>query len=253
MQEVRAKGISIEPMSEKYRRLVLATGWESWVPGQFVMVRVPDGSVLIRRPFGIVEVESGKLEICFKVTGPGTDALSQVASGDHIDVLGPLGHGFDVHAGSHHVLVAGGYGIAPLVGLAKKLSEESEPVSLFYGAKSEDHLLYRAELDALDGDVVFVTEDGSVGQKGLVTDAVKEKLAKAKKSAVYACGPEPLMQALAKLGRKKKVPVQVSMDQYMACGIGVCLGCICENKDGTHVRACREGPVFNAEELKWQT
>lgn len=238
-------------MSVKYRRLRLQTGWSTWDPGQFVMVRIPGSPVLIRRPFGIVGIDEGVLEICFKVIGPGTQGLAHVQQGDKVDVLGPLGHGFETICGVDHMLIAGGYGIAPLLGLARMLVKSGEKVTLFYGAKNEDHLLYGDELSKLSIEAVITTEDGSVGQSGLVTEAVEGALSKAKKPVIYACGPRPLMKAVAELGEKNNISVQVSLDEYMACGIGVCLGCMIEKRDGTHVRACREGPVFNASELKW--
>lgn len=251
MQETKATIQSIEPMSDKYRRLILATDWDAWTPGQFVMMRMPHGPAFIRRPFGIVDMRDGALEICFKMVGPGTKALAEAKVGDHIDVLGPLGKGFEVAKGKNHMLVAGGYGIAPILGLAHQLVETGEGATLFYGAKSKEHLLYRDELSRLSVDVVMTTEDGGVGRKGLVTEAIQDELQEMKGVALYACGPEPLMRAMAKLGKEKSVPVQVSMDRYMACGMGVCLGCMCTTKDGDNVRACREGPVFDARELKW--
>jgi dihydroorotate dehydrogenase electron transfer subunit len=251
VRETSAEVKSIEQMSTKYRRLKLITRWGSWVPGQFVMVRTPGGAVLTRRPFGIVDIDDGVLEICFKVIGPGTLALSHVIPGEKVDVLGPLGSGFEISHDAHHVLIAGGYGIAPLLGFARRLAASNERVLIFYGAKNEEHVLYRDELAKLPIEVEIATEDGSVGHRGLVTDLVTKTLSKIENPAIYACGPRPLMKAVAELGSEHYMPVQVSMDQYMACGIGVCLGCMCEKEDGTNLRACREGPVFKADELKW--
>jgi dihydroorotate dehydrogenase electron transfer subunit len=251
MKETSAEVKAIDSMSTKYKRLRLITGWSSWVPGQFVMVRTPGYGALTRRPFGIVDINNGVLEICFKIIGPGTQALSHVKPGEKVDVLGPLGSGFEISHDAHHVLIAGGYGIAPLLGFARRLSASNERVHVFYGAKTVEHVLYLDELAKLHVEVEIATEDGSVGHHGLVTDLVNRTLSKIENPAIYACGPKPLMKAVAELGSDHHMPVQVSMDQYMACGTGVCLGCICEAEDGSHLRACREGPVFKAEELKW--
>lgn len=251
MRETKATVGSIDVLSERYRRLNLNVDWEGWVPGQFVMVRIPDGVVLVRRPFGIVRVENDVLELCFKLVGPGTNALAHLTKGDDVDVLGPLGHGFDEVEDAMHVLVAGGYGIAPILGLARKLVAEGAKPAVVYGAKTSEDLLYRKELTALGCDLHLVTEDGSYGKRGLVTDVLESGLASLEKPALYACGPRGLLNVVAKMGLARKVPTQVSMDEYMACGIGVCLGCMCEKNDGTRARACREGPVFDAKELKW--
>ncbi len=251
MRETRAEVLSVDVLSERYRRLFLATGWKSWTPGQFVMVRVPGNAVLLRRPFGIVGVETGVTELCFKIVGQGTKTLAHLKAGDHVDVLGPLGRGFEYVDGATPLLVAGGYGIAPIMGLARQCTAKGCHARIYYGAKEARHILYRDELESLPADVHFFTEDGSLGEKGVVTSAVARALESTSSQAIYACGPKGMLESLAELGQEYDVPTQVSMDEYMACGIGVCLGCMCERADGSQVRACREGPVFNARELKW--
>ncbi len=251
MKDLRAKVQFIESMTEKYRRLVLDTEFDQWTPGQFVMVGVPHHAVFTRRPFGIVGIERGALEICFKVVGPGTRALARTLPGDLIDVLGPLGKGFEAVPGSIHVLVAGGYGIAPILGLARMLAAKKERIAVFYGAKAQDHLLYRDELSRLPLTLTMSTEDGSMGEQGVVSDVVRKALSTYDRPVIYACGPEGLMRTMARMGEEQGVPVQVSLDRYMACGMGTCLGCIVEKNDGTQVRACREGPVFDAKTIKW--
>lgn len=251
MHETKARVESIDVISEKYRRMTLQVGWQEWTPGQFVMVHVPCGSIIVRRPFGIVGIEDGVLELCFKLVGPGTNALAHVKVGDDVEVLGPLGRGFDELKGTAHVLVAGGYGIAPIFGLARKLAAEGRKPVIAYGAKAAADLLYRHELNSLGCDLHFFTEDGSVGEKGMVTDTLASLLASLDEPLLYACGPKGLLQAVAAMGLEGGTPTQVSLDEYMACGIGVCLGCMCEMNDGTRQRACREGPVFNARDVKW--
>ena len=248
MQDTLATIESIESVSKSYRRMKLRVDWDAFTPGQFVMVRVPDDVAFIRRPFGIVGLEGGILEICFKVIGGGTEALANAKPGDRISVLGPLGKGFEIAEAQKHVLVAGGYGIAPIVGLVRQLIAQGAACVVGYGAASAEHLLYFDELRAMDCDLRITTEDGSEGTKGLITDVLETELDDA---ALYCCGPDGLMKAVAKLGDKNGIFTQVSMDRYMACGMGLCLGCVCESVDGRNLRACKEGPVFDASMIKW--
>lgn len=226
----------------------LKVDWDSFTPGQFVMIRVPGDQAFIRRPFGIAGFENGACEICFKVIGAGTKSLADAEVGDDIDVLGPLGNGFEIADVKKHVLVAGGYGIAPIVGLARRLIGDGKECVIAYGAASAEHLLYTEELRALGCDLMVTTEDGSEGRKGLITDVLSDFDSE---SAIYCCGPDGLSKAVADLGKKQDIRVQVSLEKYMACGIGLCLGCVCETKEGKNVRVCKEGPVFDAKEIKW--
>lgn len=248
MKDILATITSVETISERYRSMKLRVDWDSFVPGQFVMVRVPGDAAFIRRPFGIVGVEGGACEICFKIIGAGTQALSGAKVGDRVSVLGPLGNGFEIADTKKHVLVAGGYGIGPIIGLARRLVDQGKECVIAYGAASAEHLLYMNELRALNCDLRVTTEDGSEGTKGLITEALGDITSDC---AIYCCGPDGLSKAVADLGEKQNVRVQVSLEKYMACGMGLCLGCVCEKRDGSHVRACREGPVFDASELAW--
>jgi dihydroorotate dehydrogenase electron transfer subunit len=249
MKDVLATIKSIATVSQRYRRMKLRVDWDAFTPGQFVMVRVPGDKAFIRRPFGIVGLEGGICEICFKVIGAGTQSLADAKEGDRVSVLGPLGNGFEIADAKKHVLVAGGYGIAPIVGLARHLIGEGKECVIGYGAASAEHLLYMDELRSLGCDLRITTEDGSEGMKGLITDALGDVLSGS--AALYCCGPDGLLKAVAKLGEKNGIRTQVSLDRFMACGIGLCLGCVCETVAGTNVRACREGPVFDASTIKW--
>lgn len=249
MQDTLAIIESIETVSKRYRRMKLHVDWDAFTPGQFVMVRVPGDGAFIRRPFGIVGLEGGACEICFKVIGSGTQSLADVKPGDRVNVLGPLGNGFEVADAKTHVLVAGGYGIAPIIGLARQLIGEGKKCSIGYGAASAEHLLYMDELRSLGCDLRITTEDGSEGKKGFITGALKDLLSDS--AALYCCGPDGLSKAVAKLGEKNDIRTQISLDRFMACGMGLCLGCVCETKDGKNVRSCKEGPVFDAKEMKW--
>lgn len=241
-----------EPLSERVHRLRFGVDWEAYTPGQFVMVRIPGEAVFLRRPFGIARLEGGVAEICYKVVGRGTARLAELARGTAIDILGPCGHGFVMPTAKENaVLIAGGYGIAPLLGLAKQLREARRDVHCFYGGKSEEEFFCVDELRGMGVDLVLATEDGSAGERGLVTEVLAAQLDAIVRPVLMACGPEGLMHAVARFGLERGIPTQVSRDAYMACGIGVCLGCVCETAAGDSVRTCREGPVFRAEELKW--
>jgi dihydroorotate dehydrogenase electron transfer subunit len=241
-----------EPLAGDAYRLRFPVDWRSFMPGQFVMVAIPGGTVFLRRPFGIARVADGCAEVCYKVVGRGTAALARAPVGTPLDVTGPCGRGFGLPAaGQTAVLVAGGYGIGPMLGLCDALLHDGMRVELFYGAKRASELLYLPELKELGIALHLATEDGSVGAKGLVTALVERELASFTNPAIFACGPEGLVRAVARLGLVRELPAQVSMEAYMACGIGVCLGCACKDAAGNYVRTCREGPVFEAAELGW--
>jgi len=248
MKENRSKIVLNEPMGERARRLRFEVDWDSYDPGQFVMVRVPGGEVFLRRPFGIADLGDGWAEICVKIVGRGTEALARAQEGSELDVVGPCGRGFDLPNGRTAVLVAGGYGIGPLMGLCKKISGER---AIYYGAKSAGHLLYLDELKGVGMKAVLATEDGSLGEKGLITKVLEHDLGGIEKPSIFACGPRGLLAAVARLGMKGKIPTQVSTEEYMACGIGVCMGCVTKKADGEFVRTCKDGPVFDARDLKW--
>jgi len=241
-------------MSSDAYRLRFAVDWSSYDPGQFVMVAIPGNTVFLRRPFGIARFSNGRAEICYKVVGRGTAALSQSGVGTRIDVLGPCGRGFEFpEADSTAVLVAGGYGIGPLFGLCERLVSEGRRCVLYYGSKTESHFLYLDELTKLGAKVVLSTEDGSLGARGFITHTLEKDLDSIERPSLYACGPHGLLKSVAQISSRKNLPAQVSMEAYMACGIGVCLGCACKDAAGDFVRTCREGPVFDAKELKWDS
>jgi len=249
MKENKTRIVLNEPMGLLAYRLRFEVDWDSYDPGQFVMVRVPGGEVFLRRPFGIADLRDGWAEVCYKVVGRGTKSLTRAAVGTEMGVTGPCGKGFEIPGSDKTaVLIAGGYGIGPLIGLCRKLSGERV---IYYGAKSSDHFLYLDELEALGVRTVLATDDGSRGEKGVITKFLERDLGGIKGAALLACGPHGMLAAVAKLGIKKKIPTQVSTEEYMACGIGVCMGCVCKDRDGNFVRTCKDGPIFDAKELKW--
>jgi dihydroorotate dehydrogenase electron transfer subunit len=226
-------------------------------PGQFVMVRTTEGlDPLLRRPFSIHQVADGGLvQILFKVVGKGTQALASLQAGQEIDVLGPLGRGF-VHniTTCQYYLVGGGIGIAPLLFLAKRMLKKIEPsaIKVFLGARIKGELTIPVkDFQSMGLEVQTATEDGSLGKQGLVTDLLTP-LQNANPVMVCACGPYPMLRAVAGACRTKGWGCQVSLETIMACGLAACLGCAVMRADmNGYVHACKDGPVFDADDVAW--
>lgn len=242
-----------EPISADAWRLRFEVDWKGFDPGQFVMVGIPGDAVLLRRPFGIAGLAGGCAEICYKVVGRGTEALTKAAAGTPISATGPCGRGFKLPQPRHQaVLVAGGYGIGPMMGLAERLiAQGQQEVRIFYGARTRGDLLYRTELSKIAAAVVLTTDDGSEGTRGLVTAKLQGELGAMQAPALFACGPEAMLHAVAKLAISRNIPAQISAEAYMACGIGVCNGCVCRGHGNEYLRTCSDGPVFDVNELSW--
>ena len=248
----------------------LRVGFE---PGQFFMVRIGEGpDPLLRLPFSIHWMKEGSLEILYRIVGRGTEALASFKPGQEIDLLGPLGKGFLIpfDLGSA-LLVAGGMGIAPLRGLAGRLyallegfgtqahrADLEAKVTAIIGGKGSGDILCTEELRALGAEVHISTEDGSLGEKGLATDLLGELLSESRASSplpsiLYACGPRPMLAKVARIAHQAKIPCQVSLEEYMACGIGACMGCAVKTKTqaDSYQLVCKDGPVFDAELIQW--
>ncbi len=220
-------------------------------PGQFVQVRVGCGSVpLLRRPLSIHDARTGTIELLYAVVGKGTQMLSAKKVGDPLDIIGPLGNGFDLApvSDAYPVLVAGGMGIAPLYFLAKKIKAGL----VLLGAKNKEDLTGISRFKKLRSKVRISTDDGSFGRKGYVTGLLRQELdtLKSKRPVIYACGPRPMLQEVARIARQARIKAQVSLEEHMSCGFGACLGCAVKTIDG-YKRVCKEGPVFDAREILW--
>ncbi|MGB5230781.1 MAG: dihydroorotate dehydrogenase electron transfer subunit [Desulfoprunum sp.] len=224
-------------------------------PGQFVMIRVGTGNdPLLRRPFSIHQTdEDGHLQVYFKVVGRGTGMLAAVREGAEVSILGPLGRGFQV-ADSPACLVGGGLGMAPLLFLARKLSQlkrdRSRDTIILGGRTSSEVEPLVKDFEEFGMTVVATTDDGSYGQRGFVTAAFSS-LSLPSPCTVYCCGPEPMLAGMSVLCRTRGYSCQVSVESVMACGMGACLGCSKPNRDGGYVHVCVDGPVFDAEEMAW--
>jgi len=253
--QIKAKIISNQRIKSNYwQAKLLAPGIsKNALPGQFINIKVSDGfKPLLRRPLGIHGASAGKLEILYEVVGPGTEALSKKKRGEYLDIIGPLGNGFDYRRAARvNILVAGGMGVAPLVFLAEKL-KKGKPLVLI-GAATEKEISCVKEFKALGCRVEMATDDGSMGFHGRVTELLSDILRRTtdlRVSTIYACGPGPMLKAVAKISREYKIRAQLSLEAHMACGIGACLGCVVNTKAG-YKRACKDGPVFDADTLIW--
>jgi dihydroorotate dehydrogenase electron transfer subunit len=225
-------------------------------PGQFVMVRTTEGlDPLLRRPFSIHQVaEGGLVQILFKIVGKGTQALAKLQAGQQIDILGPLGRGFEHYTPCQYYLVGGGIGIAPLLFLAKRMLKkiESSAIKVLLGARTRGEIATLTDdFESMGLGVQTVTEDGSLGKQGLVTDLITP-LQDANPVMVCACGPYPMLRAVVGACRNKGWGCQVSLETIMACGLAACLGCAVLKADmNGYVHACKDGPVFDADDVAW--
>ncbi|MFZ5625954.1 MAG: dihydroorotate dehydrogenase electron transfer subunit [Bacillota bacterium] len=219
-------------------------------PGQFVMVACREqGSLdpLLRRPLSLHNIlaDDGQIQLLYQLRGKGTTWLWQRRPGETLSMLGPLGRGFRLPPEVNKaVLVGGGIGNAPLLPIAQVLAQFELESRLFTGARSEAHLVGVEPIAALGIPVHISTEDGSVGRQGLVTEELAVYLERERPDYLYACGPLPMLKAVVKLARQYGLAGQVSLEETMACGTGICLGCDCGGK-----KVCKEGPVFAIEEV----
>ena len=226
-------------------------------PGQFVHVKLPTEVVYFRRAFSVASVDSQrqKLEFIFKALGRGTRVLSTLGRGDEINIFGPLGTSFKrPRKNETAILVAGGVGFPPLMFFANRLIEQGhDPMKIlfFYGGRSKSDIIERARLKKMGISLTVVTEDGSIGEKGLVTSPVENYLENHDGPVqVYSCGPPGMLKAVNDLSLQRGIDGQLSLEAPMPCGFGVCLGCVVPLTAGGHARVCREGPVFEIGEVE---
>ena len=222
------------------------------VPGQFVMVRLPWWTdPLLRRPFSIAgaDAEQGTLTLIYRVVGHGTELLESAQAGDKLDVIGPLGRGFDL-SGDRLLLVGGGMGLAPLLFAAERCCPKQ--VDVLAGGRTGDELFWVELFQEICSQVHITTDDGSLGTCGTCVDALSGVLCDGGYDGVLTCGPRPMMKRVAETAQAAGIPVQVSLEEHMACGLGVCLSCTCGATDGGTRQICKDGPVFSAAEVDWQ-
>ena len=264
--QFKSEILSNQEIAPAYWRIRLSAppSFVSAKPGQFIMVQVSDSiSPLLRRPFGVFNTgtdEQPWFEMLYKVVGKGTALLASHHAGEIIDVLGPLGTGFDQGSDDEEkLIVGGGIGLAPLYPLCKELTQKKSPVRLFVGGRTQADILCLEAFKALGVDCHVATEDGSLGTKGFVTKALEQHLDQLSgKAALYVCGPHGMLEAVARIADARQLPCQVSLENYMACGVGACLGCVTPGKNHSPTTpdyrcVCAEGPVFASNELQWRS
>jgi len=285
MIQTKAKVIKNIEVAPKYYKIALSCSpiAKDANAGQFVAIKITDSyEAFLRRPFSIHKLSGPGIEILYEIVGKGTEILSQKKAGEYLDIIGPLGNGFNYKSQvtpspslgtpfgrSSPVLVAGGMGVAPLLFLAEKLVTRSGGHSLAFardslrsqvtrkplvliGVKTRSDVLCEKEFRKLGCNVKIATDDGSKDFRGYVSDLLKKVLSTIdhRPSTIYACGPRPMLKETAAISKKYNIPAQVSLEEHMACGIGACLGCAVNTKQG-YKRVCQDGPVFDADEIVW--
>ena len=264
--QVVGEVLSVKKMGAYLALTVVAPGIaENARPGQFVAVAVggAHSSMMLRRAFSIYAtsqrgVYGGTVEFVFAVSGKGTEWMSGLRQGDTLDVVGPLGRPFKLPAeAAACTLVGGGYGTAPLFGLAEALRAKGCRVDFVVGAATQERLFGALEAKRISSSVVFTTDDGSYGEQGWVSDVLPGVLERTKSDLVYACGPMGMLRSVAAIAAEHGITSQVAVEESMACGIGVCMTCVLpvRGSDGVTrmLRSCVDGPVFMGEQLRWDS
>ncbi|NLK21920.1 MAG: dihydroorotate dehydrogenase electron transfer subunit [Epulopiscium sp.] len=221
-------------------------------PGQFINIYSRGEARLLPRPISICEInkKEGTIKLIYAVAGKGTEEFSKILAGEKIEVLGPLGNGFMIDNNkTKNIVIGGGVGTPPLLELVKNLKGQ---IDIYLGYRTDPILI--EEFKKYSKEVHVATEDGSVGLKGNVLELMKKNNAEGE--IIYSCGPKPMLRAVSNWAKEKNIPMQVSLEERMACGIGACVGCVCKTKakddtDWEHKRVCKDGPVFWSNEVIW--
>ena len=228
-------------------------------PGNFIEIRVSNQTEpFLRRPISIynLDKENGILEFIFQVKGKGTKILANKEIGECIDIIGPLGFGtFKYENYNNIAIIGGGIGVFPLYELSKCAKSENKTVNTYLGFRNEEYVVLEKEFKSVSNKLIITTDDGSYGKEGFAINFLKEDLEKQKVDCIYACGPLPMLRAIRTLSIEKAIPCQISLEEKMGCGLGVCLGCAVktarstkENPEYWHV--CKGGPVFQAKDVE---
>jgi dihydroorotate dehydrogenase electron transfer subunit len=256
----RVLGVECHPLPYYTISLETPPDFPEVAPGQFVMALADPGrDPYLRRAFSVFDVSRAeglpRLELLGKVIGRGTSRLAARRVGDTVRVLGPLGRGFRIEGAGRAALVAGGVGSAALLLLARALHAAGSVFDVLYGGRRADDLACADRFADLvrraGGELVAVTEDGSRGRRGLVTEALEDGLAASRWHSVFTCGPTPMMARVAALATHHGVPGQAALETPMGCGYGACLGCAVPHRDGRFALCCQDGPVFDFDEVSW--
>ncbi|MBQ5562842.1 MAG: dihydroorotate dehydrogenase electron transfer subunit [Clostridia bacterium] len=215
-------------------------------PGQFVQILVP--SKTLRRPISVCDVENDTIRLVFEIRGEGTQILSETKVGEFINIIAPLGKGFDIDPDKKTIFIGGGIGVPPMLYSAKQCGKNATVIN---GFRNQKAVILEEDFKSFAGNVIITTDDGSYGIHGFVTQPLQEYIKNA--DMVCACGPMPMLKNISKIAKENNIPCQISLEQRMACGVGACLGCavavLDENGSQTYKHVCKDGPVFNSEEV----
>lgn len=221
-------------------------------PGNFAEIAITNSpKVFLRRPFSFYDVNPEKNTVSFfiKIIGEGTRLLGETKKGDVLNIIYPLGNEFTVPSSGHVLVIGGGSGIAPFILYAKELQKHGVGATFLFGARNADEIVLTEQFRSF-GEVFITTEDGSLGEKGLVTRHSIFASDKLPYDLIVTCGPDPMMKAVARIAKEKGIACEASLENTMACGFGACLCCITPTTRG-NLCVCTDGPVFNVNELKW--
>ena len=245
MKEAILEIVENRPLTESVYQMTLK-GDTSAIshPGQFVELSLE--GFFLRRPISVCNYDEGTLTLIYKVVGKGTAQMANLPQGTKLSALTGLGNGFnDSVECSSALLVGGGVGVPPLYRLARNLIAQGKSVTVVLGFNTASEIFYQSEFEALGAKVIIATADGSAGCKGFVTDAIAQNNIEAE--YFYSCGPLPMLRALT---TALDIPGEISLEERMGCGFGICMGCSIQTASGPK-RVCKEGPVFKKEEILW--
>lgn len=248
MREIIATVLENKAIAENVYAITFSTGEDIAIrPGQFVMLGT--GEHVLRRPIAVCKAEGERVTVCYQIRGTGTRFLSEnYKSGEKISVLLPLGNGFYIDETEEKVaIVGGGVGVFPLVS-AIRAYEGKKQIYSYMGFRNRAALCMEYEMKRSDK-LVIATDDGSVGFHGNAVQAFLNDVDEIKPDVVLSCGPTPMLRALKKAMEGRGIPVYVSLEERMGCGIGACLVCVCDKTDGKHARVCKDGPVFEMNDV----
>ncbi|NBJ15448.1 MAG: dihydroorotate dehydrogenase electron transfer subunit [Dehalobacter sp. 4CP] len=256
------------PVQGLYKLVLSGEAAKTAQPGQFLHIQVTDTSdPLLRRPLSIagIDPERGEVTVYYRIKGKGTELLSRIPADQYLSVLGPLGTGFSIPEKGELLLIAGGIGMFPLFSVIQAAQKVPVKIKVLWGGENKEFLVSADpnQLLAKGLDVELATLDGSCGEKGLVTALLEKHLADKNTQQLLskgllqaaACGPNGMLKAVAGICQNNDVPLEVSLEERMACGVGACLGCVCTVRDANgglkRKRVCKEGPVMNGQEVVW--
>lgn len=218
-------------------------------PGQFINIKTNGGTdPLLRRPFSIFDADGDTASIVVRVIGKGTELISGMIPGE-VNVIGPSGNGFTVETGKNVLLVGGGVGNAPLYYLMRELKDKGNRVTYIYCARNKDFVFEKKMYESSADEFILTTDDGSDGLRGFATEILAERISMKGYDRIHTCGPDPMMEKTVRLA-DAGTPVEVSVENYFGCGVGLCVGCTIDTVTG-YRRACVDGPVFDGRSILW--